>query len=170
MKKIQVLLIEDCQDDVELLQVLSAEITAIVLDITRAEYLSEGLKLVAEKKFDVVILDLFLPDSTGYATLSEFNKIASELPVIVMSGLNDEEFAAQSVHQGAQDYLIKGQVDSVLLLRSIRYAIERKSVLVQLEQLRQRERQNEEIDSLRKISHSSSTDVTARFLGILPLK
>lgn len=170
MKKIEVLLVEDNPDDVELLRDLSAEITSGFLNITHADCLSEGIRLVSEQKFDIVILDLFLPDSAGLDTLAAFGRIAGDLPIIVMTSLNDEEFATESVHQGAQDYLIKGQLDSDLLWRSIRYAIERKGVLAQLEELRQHERQSKEIDSLKAISGASSTDITARFLGINPIK
>lgn len=169
-KQIKVLLVEDNPDDVELIRILSADISTVFLDITPAGYLSEGIKLLSEKTFDIILLDLFLPDSTGIDTLSKFHTITAETPVIVMTGHNDEEFAAKAVQQGAQDYLIKGQVDPNLLWRSVKYAIERKKMQAQLEELRLREQRDKEINSLKQISGHPSTEVTARFLGITSLK
>ena len=169
-KQIRVLLVEDNPDDVELIRILSADISAVSLDITPAGCLSEGMKLISEKTFDIALLDLFLPDSTGIDTLTGFHVLTAGIPVIVMTGHNDEEFAAIAVQKGAQDYLIKGQLDADLLWRSVKYAIERQRLQAQLEELRQREQKEKEIDTLKHISGSSSTEVTARFLGITSLK
>jgi PAS domain S-box-containing protein len=76
----------------------------------------------------VILLDLGLPDSQGLSTLTKLNEIKPDAPVIVLTGLKDESVGVQAVHEGAQDYLIKGQVDSRLLMRSINYAVERKYV------------------------------------------
>jgi len=168
--KIKVLLVEDNPDDVELIRILSADMAAGSLDITSADCLSAGIKLLSELKFDIVLIDLFLPDSAGIDTLSGFHAITAELPVIVMTGHNDEKLAIEAVQQGAQDYLIKGQVDANLLWRSVNYAIERKKMLAQLEQMRQRERQDKEINALKRISSSSQTEITAQFLGVTSLK
>jgi len=167
---LKALLIEDNPDDAELLRVLSADINGVFLNITTSDTLTEGLQVLNKQKFDIILLDLFLPDSAGMETLSAILASKTELPVIVLSGHNDEAFASEAVHQGAQDYLIKGQLDSNLLWRSVNYAIERKMLQKQLDEMHMRDRQNKEIDSLKHISGSSPTRITAQFLGITSIK
>ena len=87
--------------------------------------LLDAVDLVKACNFDVVLLDLNLPDSTGIDTLSAFKAAAPDLPIVVLSGRDEDELAVRSVHEGAQDYLVKGRVDPDLLARSMRYAIER---------------------------------------------
>ncbi len=84
------------------------------------------MNILKSHSFDVILLDLGLPDSEGIETLIEVNRIAPNTPIIVLTGLNNEEIGILAVKRGAQDYLIKKEIDSKLLLRSIRYAIERK--------------------------------------------
>lgn len=120
---LRVLLTDDCSADALLLEMLLG--TECV--ITRASTLAEGIAACHQTQFDLVLLDLFLTDSRGLDTLRQFQSLHPELPILVMSGLDDEQIAAAAVHEGAQDYLVKGQMDTVLLHRAIRYAIERKS-------------------------------------------
>ncbi len=87
-----------------------------------------GIAAAAQSTFDLVLLDLFLPDSRGLDTFTQFQVLHPELPILVMSGMDDERVAEAAVHNGAQDYLVKGQMDEVLLHRAMRYAIERKRV------------------------------------------
>ncbi len=94
--------------------------------LKRAERLSEGLKLMEKETFDVVLLDLGLPDNIGVNALIEINQRKRELPVIVFTGMEDEELAAKALSLGAQDYLLKGRIDSDMLFRSIMYSINRK--------------------------------------------
>src|SRR5262245_34193692 len=88
--------------------------------------LSEGLEKLTRGGIDLVLLDLSLPDSPMPETFSRVHARAPQVPIIVMSGLDDEQFAIQTVQEGAQDYLVKSHVDTRLLLHAIRYAIERK--------------------------------------------
>lgn len=169
-EKIKVLLIEDNPNDVELMRILSSDMTEGSFAITSADCLSTGIKLMSEEKFDIILLDLYLPDSAGIDTLSGLHAVTAELPVIIMTGFNDEKLAVEAVRNGAQDYLIKGQVDTNLLWRSVNYAIERKKLLVQLEQMQQKERQDKEINSLKQISNPYQTEITAQYLSIMSLK
>ncbi len=85
-----------------------------------------------QRVFDVILLDLTLPDSEGLASLPPLIKLAPSLPIVVLTNHNDEELAIQAVRQGAQDYLVKRQVNGEILLRSLRYSIERKQALENL--------------------------------------
>jgi len=120
---LRVLLTEDCSADALLLETLLGTGCAV----TRVSTLAEGIAACNQAQFDLVLLDLFLTDSRGLDTLRQFQSLHPELPILVMSGLDDEQIAAAAVHEGAQDYLVKGQMDEVLLHRAMRYAIERKS-------------------------------------------
>lgn len=119
----RVLLTEDCPADALLLQTLLGGECVV----TCVSTLAEGMTICSQEQFDIVLLDLFLPDSRGPDTLLQFQTLHSDLPILVMSGLDDEQTAAAAVHEGAQDYLVKGQMDEVLLHRAMRYAMERKS-------------------------------------------
>ncbi len=122
---LNVLLIEDSDGDAELIREMMYS-CGRKCSLRRAERLSEGLKLLEEEMFDVVLLDLGLPDSFGVNALAEINDKKRELPVIVFTGMEDDELAARAISMGAQDYLLKGRIDSDMLYRSITYAINRK--------------------------------------------
>jgi PAS domain S-box-containing protein len=123
---IHLLLIEDNPGDAGLIREMLAESKGMSFELEWTETLSEGIERLASGGIDVVLLDLALTDSTGLETLRRLRAASPLAPVVVvLSGLSDEEISFQAVQEGAQDYLIKGQVDSNLLVRSIRYALER---------------------------------------------
>jgi PAS domain S-box-containing protein len=123
---IHLLLIEDNAGDAELLREMLAEARGMSFELEWTETLSQGIERLASSGIDVVLLDLTLTDSSGLETLRRLRAASPRAPVVVvLSGLSDEEISFQAVQEGAQDYLIKGQVDSSLLIRSIRYALER---------------------------------------------
>jgi DNA-binding NarL/FixJ family response regulator len=133
-KSINTLLIEDSPDDAHLIQRYLTNLPNVIYNVIHVSLLAEGLELLKNVLFDVVLLDLGLPDGLG--GLKTFEKIyahSPQLPIIVLTGNDDDAFAIESVQKGAQDYLVKGQVSGALLGRSIRYAIERKKLLTQLE-------------------------------------
>ena len=101
--------------------------------LVSSERLDSALKTVGDEAFDIVLLDLSLPDSSGLDTFAKMHAQAPAVPVVVLTGLDVESFATEAVQQGAQDYLIKGQVDTPTLVRSIRYAIERQRAAIQLQ-------------------------------------
>ena len=125
-KHIIVLLVEDSAEDARLIREMLSRAEGARFDVTCTDRLSTGLELLAAGEIDVVLLDLGLPDSTGLDSFARAYAQAPEFPIVVLSGLDDETIAVKAVREGAQDYLIKGHVDSSLLERSIRYAIERK--------------------------------------------
>jgi PAS domain S-box-containing protein len=122
---IKILLIEDKPSDAQLVQEMLTHVEGFSFSLEHAGQLATGLEQLAEENVDVVLLDLMLPDSHGLDTFTTAHSRASHTPIIVLSSLNDEKLAAQAVREGAQDYLVKGQVDGSLLARAIRYAVER---------------------------------------------
>ncbi len=135
---IKVLAIEDNSDDAELIRIALQKVRSPVFSLVHASRLSEGLVCLKEESFDVVLLDLRLPDGEGIELVDAVRKQSPEIPLIVLTGLDDEEIAIKLLHRDVQDYLIKGQIANGLLVRSIRYAIERKRVVeaLQLSEMR----------------------------------
>lgn len=124
-RHVHILLVEDDPDDVWVMRNLLADRWDGPLELTQVELLSVGLERIGEIQFDVILLDLSLPDSQGLDTFFAMHARVGDVPIVVLSGYSDEATAVKAVQAGAQDYLVKGQVDDNLLVRSIRYAIER---------------------------------------------
>lgn len=125
---IHALLVEDNPGDARLVEEMLSDAGQDSVKLEHVEKLSSGLARLDQNSIDVILLDLKLPDSEGLPTFTKMHSQAPELPIIVLSGLGDERLALQAVRNGAQDYLVKGDVDENLLLRSVRYAIERKRI------------------------------------------
>jgi two-component system cell cycle response regulator len=130
-----VLLIEDDPYDAELTMSVLGEIRSFRCMAERAETLSRGLERLSRGGIDLVLLDLGLPDSLGLATFELAYVQYPDIPIIILSGLADEEMAIKTVQEGAQDYLVKGNFDGNLLARAIRYAIERHRIKGELKSL-----------------------------------
>jgi PAS domain S-box-containing protein len=122
---IKVLLVEDNPGDALLLRQVVAEIAAPRFVWVTVDQLGEALRRVREEPFDVILLDLSLPDSHGFDTFLKAYAQAADVPIVVLTGLDDAEMAVKTVQAGAQDYLVKGQLDGHVVVRAIRYAIER---------------------------------------------
>src|SRR2546427_3129986 len=122
----KVLLIEDNPADARLIEFMLAEATGLKFEFTWVDNLTAGVERLRARDTDVVLLDLGLPESTGLETLERLFAQNARVPtLVVLSGLTDEGIAVRALQSGAQDYLVKGQVDSPLLVRAIRYAIGR---------------------------------------------
>ena len=130
--QIKTLLIEDNPGDARLIQLMLTEASATSFLVEHVDRLSAGVEHLISGGFDIVLADLSLPDSHGLETFLRLHALAPQVPIIVLSGLNDTTVAVNAVHEGAQDFLIKGQVNGQLLVRAIRYAIERKGMSEQL--------------------------------------
>ena len=133
-QRLKVLLVEDNPGDARLIQELLDETKPPFVDLTHAKTLAAAVQHLGTPGTDVIILDLSLPDSTGLETISGIQTKVSQIPVIVLTGLEDEELGLKAVQQGAQDYLVKGHVDGSLLTRAVRYAKERMDHQVALSQ------------------------------------
>lgn len=122
---IRILLVEDNPGDARLIREMLAEAGGALFDLEWADRLSAGLERLAAGGIAVVLLDLGLPESQGLDTFARARAQAPDVPMIVLTGLDDQALALEAVGAGAQDYLVKGQVDGNPLARAIRYAIER---------------------------------------------
>jgi len=120
-----ILLVEDDRADAYILRRMLEVDGGQRFAVEHVQQLGKGLDRLAEGGIDVVLLDLGLPDSFGLETFHRVNRQAPDVPVVVLSGLDDEAVGVQAVREGAQDYLVKGNIDGQLLVRAIRYAIER---------------------------------------------
>ena len=127
-KPIKVLLVEDSSGEARLVREMLAEADRAEYSLTHVQRLSEALERLSEETYDVTLLDLGLPDSHGLDTVAQARAHAPTVPIVVLTGFQDEALALKAVPEGAQDYLVKGQVDSDALTRSLRYATERKRV------------------------------------------
>ena len=123
--KIRVLLVEDNIPDARLIREMLHDSEGGHFELQTVSQLSEAITLIRKARFDIVLLDLGLPDSQGLETLAAYLESAAELPVIVLTGLADDAISVQAVESGAQDYLVKGRIDGPMLLRAVRYAIGR---------------------------------------------
>jgi len=139
-EKIRILLIEDNPGDARLLRELLAAKDGASFDLEHVDRLSTGLARLARGNIDVILLDLSLPDSHDLDGLGKILAQTLEVPIVVLSGLSDEAVAINAVQEGAQDYLVKGSVDSDLLVRSLHYAIERQHLRVALRESESRYR------------------------------
>jgi signal transduction histidine kinase len=124
--ELNILLVEDNEGDERLIRELLGEQHLIRFNVDLASSLKESESKIPENKFDIILLDLGLPDSNGLETLFKFKALFPELAtIIILTGLNDTEVGLKAVNSGAQDYIIKGHVDSDKLLKSIIYSYER---------------------------------------------
>jgi DNA-binding response OmpR family regulator len=123
--RIKVLLVEDEPADANLIRVILSEAGDPAFDVESVERLKEGLERLARERVDIVLLDLFLPNSDGLETFMALSAQAPEVPIVVLTVFDDETAALEAVRKDAQDYLAKDHLDSRMLSRVIRYAIER---------------------------------------------
>ncbi|MBU7586370.1 MAG: response regulator [Nostoc sp. TH1S01] len=173
---IRVLLVEDSPSDAKLLRQIFTHAYQHELQMVHVERLSEAIDLsLAENnsqvndaenansqqdKFDVVLLDLGLPDAVGLETLKEYRAAVADIPVVVLTGLDDEELAMQALAEGAQDYLVKDQITIQRLIRAIRYAIEREEILNKL-------RESEEISRQALAKEQQLNELKSNFVAMV---
>lgn len=128
----RILLIEDDIQDVELIKALLKKAKHFPARLTHVETLEQGLECLRQGNIDIVLCDLFLPDQQGLDTFCEIYARFPEVPIIILSGLTDENLAIEALQEGAQDYLVKGEFDRNLLIRAMRYGMERQRLLLAL--------------------------------------
>jgi signal transduction histidine kinase len=135
---IKVLLIEDNPGDVRLIWEILSEVRNSPFYLNVADSLLNGLNAIDKDHPDVILLDLSLGDSNGIYTLNRVRDRVPEVPIVILTGMDDEVTAIKSLKEGAQDYLVKGRTDSDLLKRALIYAIERNRLIYELEEKREK--------------------------------
>jgi signal transduction histidine kinase len=163
---VKILLIEDNPGDARLVEILLEESDFLDCKIINKQSLTEGIEALNEEEFDIVLLDLTLPDSRGFDTLQRLIQAHPDVNVIVMTGLSDKALGLNAVKVGAQDFLMKGGFDSDLLAKTLRYAIERKGVLTKLAESQRAREVAEESARMKEnfiasISHEMRTPMNA---------
>jgi DNA-binding response OmpR family regulator len=128
IKPIKVLLIEDNTGDYEIILRMLDKSENAEFELTHTTRLVSGLKLLEIEKFDIILLDLGLPDSVGLESFKATLEKHPAIPIIILTGLANEETGINAIKYGAQDYLVKGEFNGKLLVRAIQYAIERKKL------------------------------------------
>lgn len=135
-KPMRILLIEDNPGDAFLIKFYLEESVFKDARLIHAEFLNTAKDLLSKNEFDVILLDLNLPDSKGIETLKEVLENSNHSVVIVLTGLNDEDLGLETVKMGAQDFLVKGQFDGKVFTSSVRYAFERYRLQKQVDHAR----------------------------------
>jgi two-component system, NarL family, sensor histidine kinase UhpB len=128
LEPIKVLLIEDNKGDSAIILEMLKKSENAQFELTHAPRLKDGISLLEKEKFDIILLDLGLPDSEGLKSFKITLKKNPATPIIILTGLANEEIGIKSIKYGAQDYLVKGEFNGKLLVRAIQYAIERKKL------------------------------------------
>jgi len=131
---INILLIEDKPADILLIKRMLS--TIVNFTIEQVARLSTGLECLEKGGIDVVIVDIVLPDSEGIEAIKKVYAAFPSIPIVVLTGFPDEEMGIRAIQEGAQDYLVKGRINADALTRILRYSIERKKTLEEMEQLR----------------------------------
>ncbi|MEW5931021.1 MAG: ATP-binding protein [Gemmatimonadota bacterium] len=166
----RILLVEDNPGDARLIRETLREAESFPFQLTHADRLAAAEERLAAEAFDVVLLDLSLPDAHGLETVRRTLAAGAEVPIIVLTGLDDETTAVAAVQAGAQDYLVKGRIDGTLLARAIRYAMERKRLERERVELLRSEREARATaeaavrardDVLRVVSHDLGNSLSA---------
>jgi diguanylate cyclase (GGDEF)-like protein len=139
LPRVRLLLVEDAPADVRLVKLALSESPKDGFDVTAVSTAAEMAVELARKQFDAIVLDLSLPDATGLDALEAARKLTPTLPIVVLTGLDDEEAALRATRYGAQEYLVKGRGAPTALARVVRNAMERQRMLLALEEARNRE-------------------------------
>ena len=135
LDKIIVLLVEDNPGDARLVEIMLNEVQPNPVILNHVSSLAAAHDFLNSKEVDLVLLDLSLPDSQGLECINKIQLLNNSLAIIILTGLDDQDFAIKTMQQGAQDYLVKGEGDGHLMLRAIHYAIERKQIEQRLTKL-----------------------------------
>lgn len=132
-EEIKILVIEDNPRDLRLMKEYFSEIDDMNIDILQSETLKDGIDILKKGKIDIVFLDLNISDSSGFDTYVKIKDLGLMVPIIVLTGLDDKETALKAIQEGAQEYILKDNIDSSVLKKAIRYSIERNKVIKEFE-------------------------------------
>jgi signal transduction histidine kinase len=167
-KALQILLVEDNAGDARLLREMFSKEKPDSFELTHLLRMSEAETHLAKGGVDIVLLDMGLPDGHGLDTVRRAHAVAPGIPMIVLTGLDDEALAAEAMKEGAQDYLIKGQIENRALPRALRHAIERHRMQTETDLIRTHQMQFKD-EFLSHVSHELRSPLSAirQFVTIL---
>jgi len=158
-KALRVLLVEDNAGDARLLREMFSKEKPDSFELTHLLRMSEAVVHLGKGEVDIVLLDMGLPDEHGLDTVRRAHAVAPGIPVIVLTGLDDELLAAEAMKEGAQDYLIKGQIENRALPRALRHAIERHRMQTETDLIRTQQLQFKD-EFLSHVSHELRSPLT----------
>lgn len=133
--RIVILLVEDDPGDVELVREMLDACGGLSYELNISDRCSRALEILDKQKTDIILLDLGLPDSEGLETLIKVRSFSHQIPIVVLTGLEDEALGIEAVKEGAQDYLVKGNIEYYMLGRYLKFAMERQGLSSRLEEL-----------------------------------
>ena len=132
---LKVLLVEDGRADAAAIRIKLGEVTNLDLQMAHAKSFADAAAMLAEEQFDVLLLDLTLPDIQGIDTVKRACALAPRTAIVVLTGVEDEALALEALHSGAQDFLAKGDTTGPMAARALRYALERKRSMEERDRL-----------------------------------
>jgi len=159
-KTLHVLLVEDNAGDARLLREMFSKEKPGSFQLTHLLRMSDAEAHLAKGGVDIILLDMGLPDAHGIETVRRAHAVAPNIPLIVLTGLEDEELAAEAMKEGAQDYLIKGQIENRALPRTLRHAIDRHRMQMETEQIRFQQLQLKD-EFISHVSHELRSPLTS---------
>ncbi|MEG4032978.1 PAS domain S-box protein [Microcoleus sp. S36b_A4] len=161
---LKILLVEDCAEDAEFIQeLLSEPQLRQSIDVTNVVRLRQAIEILSDKIFDVILLDLSLPDSPKFNTFFRIQGCGINTPIVILTAADDEELAVELIAAGAQDYLVKRQVDSRLLVRTLRCAIARQKR--QAEWQKSQEKYQQVVGNIKEVVFETNTAGNWTFLN-----
>ncbi|MBD3168930.1 MAG: response regulator [candidate division Zixibacteria bacterium] len=165
----KILLVEDNQDDAILFNEMLAELHYFDIDLEHVGDMKSALVSLSKRDFDLILLDLSLPDSWGVNTLFKIHLNAPDIPIVILTGTDDDDTAMEAFKAGAYNYLIKDETNSDSLARTIHYSIERHRILNEIEQKTRQTNRQKEFERLQLLSHPTDCPISAKEFGSEPL-
>ena len=167
---IKLLIVEDDEQDQMIIRELLSGSKRMNYEITLTDCSKKAESLCKDHSFDAILLDLNLVDSQGISTFIKLYNVSESTPIIILTGLQDEDFATKLIGLGAQDYILKQELTKTLIRKSIQYAIERNNLKLKLADVTQQKIMKLDLDNLEKLSEGEKSVITSKLYANLSLQ